>query len=99
MKKVPFGKVTGLPFVNLTVPFLAEICPLVRETVLSMLNVPVETLIWPEVNTIGPTAVVPDVKVKFPDVMVKDPKESVAADRVFPPNVTTPAPFKVNADG
>ena len=85
--------------VNLTVPFLAEICPLLRDIVLSMLNIPVETFIWPEVNTIVPTAVVPDVKVKFPEVMVKNRNESVAAVREFPPNVTPPVPFKIKLDG
>ena len=44
-------------------------------------------------------AVIPDVKVKFPLVKVTTPKESVTAVLVFPPKVTPPAPFKVNADG
>jgi hypothetical protein len=99
VKKVLFGKVNGLRLVNLTVPFLAEICPLVRDIVLSMLNIPVVTLIWPEVNTIVPTAVIPDVKVKFPEVMVKDRNESVNAPKDVPPKVTPPVPFKIKLAG
>ena len=70
-----------------------------RDIVLSILNIPVETFMFPEVNTILLTQVLPDVKVKFPEVRVNNRKESVAPVRVFPPKVTPPIPFKVKLDG
>jgi len=101
--KVFSGKVTALLLVNLTVPPGAEICPVcvvpLRDTAPAIFNVPVDTFRVPDVNTIVSTAVVPDVKVKFPEVMVKDPNESVAAVRVFPPKTTPPDPFKIKLDG
>ena len=60
------GKVTALPLVNLTVPLGACICPLVRETAPAILNIPVETLILPDVNTNEPTDKVPDPNVNVP---------------------------------
>jgi len=60
------GKVNAFVFVNLTVPFGACICPLVRVTDPPILNIPVDTLILPEVNTNEPTDKVPDPKVTVP---------------------------------
>ena len=55
--------------------------------------------IFPPEPEIELMAVIPDVKVKLPDVNVTVVKESVAAALVFPPNVTPPAPFKAKLDG
>ncbi len=54
---------------------------------------------FPPEPVIEPIAVVPEVKVKLPDVMVNAPKESVAAARVLLPKVTPPAPFNVKLEG
>ncbi len=54
---------------------------------------------FPPEPVIEPMAVVPEVKVKLPDVMVNAPNESVAAVRVLLPNVTPPEPFNVKLAG
>ncbi len=54
---------------------------------------------FPPEPVIEPMAVVPEVKVRLPDVMVNAPKESVAAGRVLLPKVTPPEPFNVKLAG
>ena len=97
------GKVIAPLLINITDPRHAFICPVcvvpLRVIVPDMRNIPFDTFMVPDVNTIARTEVVADVKVKFPEVMVKSPKESATEPLVFPPKVTPPAPFKVNADG
>jgi hypothetical protein len=60
------GKVTAVVFVKVTVPLGACICPLERDTAPAILNVPVDTLILPEVITNEPTAIVPEPNVNVP---------------------------------
>ena len=99
VKNVLLGKVIADEFLKRTVPRGACICPLVRDTAPEILNVPVDTLILPEVITMVPTSVIPDVRVKFPKVMVNDCNESVVGDPLLPPKVIPPAPFKIKLAG
>ena len=55
--------------------------------------------IFPPEPEIEPMAVIPDVKVKLPEVMVNALRESVNAPVVIPPKVTPPAPFKIKLAG
>ena len=56
-------------------------------------------IIFPPEPIIEPMAVLPDVRVKFPEVNVTEASESVNAARVLFPNTTPPAPFKVKLGG
>ena len=65
-----------------------------------MVAIVVFPTIVPFVYEIALMVVVPPaLKVKFPVVSVTVANESVAAVRVFPPNVTPPAPSKIKLDG
>ena len=56
-------------------------------------------IIFPPEPVIEPMAVIPEVSVKFPEVMVNALRESVNAPVVKPPKVTPPAPFKIKLAG
>ena len=67
--KEPLGRVTALVLVNLTVPPGADICPVARDTAPPMLNIPVETLISPEVISKDPTDIVLEPNVNVPELV------------------------------
>ena len=54
---------------------------------------------FPPEPEIEPMAVIPEVRVKFPEVMVNALRESVNAPVLKPPKVIPPAPFKIKLAG